>query len=140
MNTKRRRQPVLTDSSLNVALSVKYIVYSAFGFSGMLVAIPSIAEVAGPLAAQLLGAIVGLLGILTAVATVRSVKSPKWETAEMYSTIALIAFIGMYNACLIYLTVHGIGDRANLAIIATALLVMPVWRVISILKKKMKDE
>jgi hypothetical protein len=138
MNTRRRRPPVLTDSSLNLALSVKYIVFSAFGFSGMITAIPSVTEVAGALAAQALGAFIGLLGIIAAVATIRSVRSSFWEDIELYSTISLIAFVSMYNACLIYLTVQGIGDRANLAIIATALLVMPVWRVLSILKGKRK--
>lgn len=135
MNTRKRRQPVLTDSSLNVALSVKYIIFATFGFSGMITAVPSVTELAGVLAAQALGGAIGLLGIFAAVATIRSVKSLNWETVELYVTISLIAFVSMYNVCLVYLTVHGSESRVGLAIIATALLVMPVWRVLSIIKK-----
>lgn len=138
MNTRKRPQPVLTDSSLNMALSVKYIIYSAFGFSGMLFAIPSVSELAGVVAAQTLGAMIGLLGIMAAVSTVRAVKSLGWETVELYATIALVAFVSMYNVCLIYLTVHGSDSRVGLTIIATALLVMPVWRIISIVRKLRK--
>lgn len=131
----KRRQPVLTDSSLNVALSVKYIIFSLFGWSGMVFAIPSVSEVAGVRVAQVLGAAIGVLGILASIATIRAVKSVHWETVELYATIALVSFVSMYNVCLIYLTVHGSDSRIGLAIIATALLVMPVWRVLSIIKK-----
>lgn len=135
MFSKRRRQPVLTDSSLNIALSIKYIIFATFGVSGTLSAIPSVTEVAGVAAAQALGVGIGIFGVLAAIATIRAVKSAGWEKAELYLTIALVSFVSMYNACLIYLTVQGVGDRANLAIIATALLVMPVWRILSIIKK-----
>ena len=139
MNTRKHPQPVLTDSSLNMALSVKYIIYATFGISGMLTTIPSVTEVAGAVAAQALGGAIGVLGIMAAVSTLRAVKSAHWERVELYITIALVAFVSMYNVCLIYLTVHGSDTRVGLTIIATALLVMPVWRVISIIRKLRKQ-
>ena len=126
---------MLVDNSLNVAFAIKYFIYAAFGASGVFSVIPSVALVGGVTAARALGLVVFVLGVAVGTSALKSLSSVKWERREFYGTIALIAFIGMYNASLIYLALHGIGDRVGLAIIATALLVFPIWKLRYILRK-----
>lgn len=126
--------PVLTDNSLNRAFSVKYAIYSAFGLSGVVTHIPSIALVAGDFIATLVAGIVAVSGALASLSAWNFIKGGKWLKRELYATIVLVAFVLVYDIALIYLATQGEGNRINLAIIATALLVMPSWRMRYILK------
>ena len=129
-----RQVPVLVDNSLNRALSLKYAIYAAFGLSGVITHIPSLAIVAGEAAASLLAGIVMVSGILASISAWHSVEQGVWIKRELYATIVLVTFVGVYDIALIALTFLGVGDRLNLAIIAAALLVMPSWRIKHILK------
>lgn len=126
--------PVLTDNSLNRAFSVKYAIYSLFGLSGVITHIPSISLVAGETIATLIAGIVAVSGALASISAWNYIKGGKWVKRELYATIVLIAFVLVYDVALIYLASQGEGNRVNLAIIATALLVMPTWRMRYILK------
>lgn len=129
-----RQVPVLVDNSLNRALAIKYAIYAAFGLSGVITHIPSLAIFAGEAAASFLAGVVCVSGILASVASWHSVQQGVWIRRELYATIVLVVFVGIYDLALIVLTILGIGDRVNLAIIAAALLVMPSWRIRWILK------
>lgn len=137
MSTKNQK-PVLVDDSLFKAFSIKYFIYAVFGLSGLLVAVPSIAETAGEFSARAISATIMVLGALSAFAVLRAIDSTGWERVEFYSTIGLISFVAMYDVSAIYLAALGSDSRINLAIIASALLVMPLWRVRWILKKNRK--
>lgn len=132
MNTKRR--PVLVDNSLNTAFAVKYFIFAAFGLTGMIVHIPALATVAGEAVATFLAGVVALSGFAAAICVLNSYRSARWVRSEFYTTVTLVAFTAVYNICLIYLAVIGAGSRINLAVIATALLVMPIWKLYYILK------
>lgn len=129
------RKPILVDESMNIAFAVKYAIYALFGFAGIFFAVPSIAEVAGGPAARVISALVFLLSTVACVSTYRSLNSSRWERVEFYSTIGLISFVAVYDAAAIWLTILGSTGRLNLAIIASALLVFPGWRVYYIYKK-----
>lgn len=136
MSTKpTRRIPVLTDSSLDRAFSVKYGIYALFGLSGLLTHIPSIAKFAGEWAAMVLSSIVMLAGVIAAVAAWNSAHHPRWMRAEFFATITLVTFVAMYDIALIFLATQGDVNRINLAIIASALLVMPIWRIRHLMKQ-----
>lgn len=132
--TTTKSLPVLTDNSLNRAFSVKYAIYSAFGLSGIITHIPSLSLIAGEAVATILAAVVAVAGALASIAAWNFIKGGKWIKREFYATIFLVSFVGMYDIALIILTFLGEGDRLNLAIIASALLVMPIWRIRYILK------
>lgn len=127
--------PVLTDNSLNRAFAIKYAIYAAFGVSGVITHIPSLAIVAGEAAATVLAGVVGLAGVLASISAWNSLRGGVWVKRELYATITMCAFIAMYDLALVALSIAGVGDRVNLAIIAAALLVMPIWRIVWMLKK-----
>lgn len=128
-------KPLLVDNSLNRAFAIKYGIYAVFGFSGMVSHVPSIALVAGQLVATIVGGIIGVAGVWAAASAWNFMKSPRWQRSEVYATVTLVAFVSVYVATLLYLAAIGEGSRLNLAIIATALLVMPIWRIRYIIKK-----
>lgn len=129
-----KRRPVLVDNSLNIAFSIKYAIYALFGLTGMIVHIPSLAAVAGEAVATFLAFVVAVSGAAASVCVANSGKSDRWVRWEFITTFTLVAFVAVYNICLIYLAVIGAGSRVNLAVIATALLVLPVWKLYYILK------
>ena len=124
-----RSLPVLTDNSLNVAFAIKYFIYALFGISGVAIAVPSFAEVAGGVAALVLAAIVAVSASIASVAAFMHQKNTEWMKLEFYSSCVMVIFVGLYSGSLIYLSITGDANRINLAIIATALLVMPIWRL-----------
>lgn len=131
---RTKQVPVLVDNSLNRAFALKYAIYALFGVSGVVTHIPSLAIVAGEAAATILAGTVAISGVLASIAAWNSIKKGVWVKRELYATIVLVAFVGVYDAALVILTILGVGDRINLAIIATALLVMPGWRIRNILR------
>lgn len=131
---RTKQVPVLVDNSLNRAFALKYAIYALFGVSGVVTHIPSLAIVAGEAAATILAGTVAVSGILASIAAWNSIKMGVWVKRELYATIVLVAFVGVYDIALVILTILGVGDRLNLAIIATALLVMPGWRIRNILR------
>ena len=134
-HTPTRSVPILTDNSLNRAFAVKYAIYSLFGLSGLITHIPSIAAVVGEVIATFLAGVVFISSALASVSAWHSVKGGAWVKRELYATIVLVSFVAVYNITLIYLAAIGSTSRINLAIIASALLVMPIWRIRYILKK-----
>lgn len=130
----KRRKPLLVDDSLNKAFTVKYVIYALFGLSGVLVGIPSITIVAGEWASTLLAAIVAVSSTLAAIASWHSIKGGKWVGRELYATIIAVVFLGVYSVTLIVLALQGVGNRSNLAIIALAFLVFPIWKILFILR------
>lgn len=137
MNSNRHTQPipVLVDNSLNRAIAIKYVIYALFGLAGVLTTIPSVTELAGEVSAALLASIVMVSSIGAAVAAWNSTKNIKWEKIEIFTTITMVCFIGVYNFALIYLSIAGDVDRINVAVIASALLVIPIWRIRYLFKK-----
>lgn len=139
-NSNRHTQsiPVLVDNSLNRAIAIKYVIYALFGLAGMLTSIPSITELAGEASAAILSAIVMVTSVAASVAAWNSTKNVQWEKIEIFSTITMVCFLGVYNFALIYLSLMGDVDRINVAVIALGLLVIPIWRIRYLLKKNRK--
>lgn len=135
---RTKQVPVLVDNSLNRAFALKYAIYAAFGVSGVITHIPSLSIFAGEAAASILAGIVAVSGALASVAAWNGVKQGVWVKRELYATIILVVFVAVYDAALVILTILGIGDRVNLAIIATALLVMPTWKIRHLLRTNSK--
>lgn len=135
MNPATKNVPILVDNTLNRFLAVKYGVYSCFGISGVIVHVPSLSIVAGDAVAMLLAGIVAVSAALASISAWNSARGGKWDRRELLATIVMVSFVAVYNIALIYLTVIGEGNRINLAILATALLVMPIWRLTDIIKR-----
>lgn len=127
--------PVLVDNGLNRAFSIKYAIYSLFGLTGIFTHIPSLAEVSGDLAAQIVAVCVFLSAGCAAVFAWNNHRGLRWLKAELYSTIFLVSFVAVYNTALVYLSITGDVQRTNLAVVATALLVMPIWRIRDLIRK-----
>lgn len=130
--------PVLVDNSLNRAIAIKYVIYSLFGLAGVLTTIPSITQLAGEVSAVILAAIVMVTSIAAAVAAWNSARNAQWEKVEIFTTITMVCFIGVYNFALVYLSLGGDLDRVNVAVISSALLVIPIWRIRYLIKKNRK--
>lgn len=136
MNTARQHQkPMLVDNSLNRAFSVKHLIFAVFGISGIITSIPSISIVAGEFIATIISGIITVAAVVAAYFSWNFLRGPRYQRWELYSTITVVVFVGVYVANLIYLAVIGEGNRINVAVIASALLVFPVWRIKFILKK-----
>jgi hypothetical protein len=131
--------PVLVDNSLNRAFAIKYIVYALFGFTGIFTQIPSVAEVAGGTVAQIVAGCVFLSSAIASVGAWGYQRGLRWMKAEIYATYFMISFVMIYNIALVYLTLNGSTDRLNLAVLATALLVMPIWRVRDLIKRGRRE-
>lgn len=127
--------PVLVDNSLNRAFAIKYAIYALFGLTGIFTKIPSVMEVAGGVVAQIVAACVFLSAAVAALGAWRYQRGLRWMKTEIYATYFMISFVMIYNIALVYLTINGSTDRLNLAVLATALLVMPIWRVRDLIKK-----
>lgn len=127
--------PILVDNGLNRAFAIKYAIYSAFGLTGIFTQLPSVEQVTGLLVATIVAACVFLSGLVASVSAWNFHRGLRWWKAELYSTYFLISFVLIYNIALIYLTATGSESRLNLAVVATALLVMPIWRIRDLIKK-----
>lgn len=126
---------MLVDNGLNRAFAVKYAIYALFGFTGIFTKIPSLAEVSGGAVAQVVAACVFVSALAASVSAWNFQKGLRWWKAELYSTYFMMSFILVYNVALVYLTLSGDADRMNLAVLALAFLVMPLWRVRDLIKK-----
>lgn len=133
--TRTKPIPILVDNGINRAFAIKYLIYALFGLTGIFTHIPSVVEVAGVLVAQAVAVCVFLSAASASVAAWNFHRGLRWLKAEIYSTYFLISFVFIYNIALVYLTLSGDESRLNLAVIATALLVMPIWRVRDLIKK-----
>ena len=138
MSRHTRSIPILVDSSLNRAIGIKYVIYAVFGLTGIFTHIPSVAELTGAGVATVMAVLVMVFATSAAIGAFKSIQSERWERVELHSTIALISFVSVYNFSLIYLAITGSEGRVNLAVLATALLVMPIWRVRYIIRKSRK--
>jgi uncharacterized membrane protein YidH (DUF202 family) len=136
-HTSRRTSPipVLVDNGLNRAFGIKYFVYALFGFTGIFTHIPSLEALTGAAVAQIVAICVFVSSLAAGVAAWNFQRGIRWMKAEVYSTYFMISFVLIYNAALVILTLNGDTDRLNLAVLATALLVMPIWRVRDLIKK-----
>lgn len=134
-NKPSRHKPILVDDSLNRAFAIKNTIYLIFGISGIVTHIPSLAIIAGEIPAMILSAIVALSAAGAAVSAWNSMKGEIWVRRELWATIVMVAFVSMYSIALVILAINGVGNRVNLAIISSALLVMPAWRITYLLKK-----
>jgi hypothetical protein len=129
------RKPILVDSSLHTAFAIKYAIYAAFGLLGTVYGPPSIALVAGATVAHTVSLIIFVCSIVAMAATLRSHIKPIWKKVELYSTIGVVSFVSVYFVSAATLAVLGDSSRANLAIIAIALIVLPTWRILQIIKE-----
>lgn len=133
--TKTKSIPILVDNGLNRAFAIKYAIYALFGFTGIFTHIPSVEAVVGTAVATTVAACVFLSSTAASIAAWNFRRGLRWWKAELYSTYFLISFVLIYNVALIYLTAVGSESRLNLAVVATALLVMPIWRIRDLIKK-----
>lgn len=130
MNDKALK-PVLVDETIYRAFAAKYIIYGVFGLAGALTSVPSVTEVAGELYATIWASLMSLLSFVVAWLA----WGGKHERGELYATICLIGLILVYSISLILLALGGSSGRSALAVIATALLVFPIWRVRFLFRK-----
>jgi hypothetical protein len=133
--TRTKPIPVLVDNGINRAFAVKYLIYAVFGFTGIFTHIPSVVEVSGVLVAQAVAICVFLSAGIASLSAWNFHRGLRWMKAEIYSTYFLVSFVFIYNVALVYLTLNGDETRLNLAVLATALLVMPIWRVRDLIRK-----
>lgn len=132
---KTRPIPMLVDNGLNRAFAIKYAIYALFGLTGIFTRIPSVSEVSGEAVAQVVAACVFASAAIASVSAWNFQRGLRWWKAELYSTYFMISFILVYNVTLVYLTLSGDAQRMNLAVLALAFLVMPIWRVRDLIKK-----
>lgn len=138
---KKVRKPILVDSSIHTAFGIKYTIYALFGLLGATAGSSTLERVAGDNLAALIATIIFLFSTVAAVASFRSVNhGERWEKVELYSTIGVASFISVYCTSAVVLLMQGDDSRMSLALIAAALLVFPVWRVIQIIKKLRKND
>lgn len=135
MNRHTRAIPILVDNGLNRAIAIKYAIFSLFGLTGIITAIPSITELSTAFVAQIVSAVVFLSAGVACVAAWNSAKGDRWERVEIFSGITFISFATIYAFALIYLALMGDDNRVNAAVLTTALLVIPVWRVRYLIRK-----
>lgn len=138
MSTAPRR-PLLVDSSLETAFAIKYWIYAAFGFLGATFSTPSIEAVAGDTVARIISTVVFVSAGIAAVSVKRSFAHPRWMKVELYSTIALVSFVGMYCVSATILALGGDERRVSLSMIAAALVVLPIWRILQLVKGLRKE-
>lgn len=129
--TSHRKQinPVLVDETLNWAFAVKYFIYAFFGLAGALSSIPSVAALAGSLVASTLGIIIALSATVAGISTLHATRSKRAEMWEFYSTVTLVAFIMVFISSIVYLAFQGSHQGMSLAVIASALIVLPCWKL-----------
>lgn len=120
--------PILVDNSMNRAFAIKYAIFGLFGLAGTLTSIPSITDIAGETVATIVAAVVMVSAFTCSVAAWRTEQGRFWQKLEIYSIIAFISFALVYNVCLVWLALNGDAGRVGVAVISTALLVMPFWR------------
>lgn len=138
---KKTPAPVLVDSSIHTAFTIKYVIYALFGALAALFGSETLEAVAGEPVARVIGSLICGLSIAAAIASHFSLNDPVWEKVELYATIATVSFIGTYCAFATWLVVvMGDDSRIPLAMIAAALIVFPMWRVIQIIKKLRRIE
>ena len=128
-------KPVLVDETIYHAFTAKYIIYGIFGLAGAITSVPSVTEVAGELYATIWALMVSVLSFVVAWLS----WGGRHERGELYATICLIGLILVYSISLILLALNGSSGRSALAVLATALLVFPVWRV-RFLYRKLRHE
>jgi hypothetical protein len=134
-NHRKQISPVLVDQTLNWAFAVKYFIYAIFGLAGAIVSFPGVTALAGSLVATTLGAIIALSATVAGFSTLRAGTSKRAEMWEFYSTVTLVAFILVYISSIVYLATLGDHNRIALAVIASALVVLPCWKLSWIIRK-----
>lgn len=134
-NHRKQIKPMLVDESLNWAFAVKYFIYAFFGVAGAIANIPSVSILAGSAVATTLGVIIGLSAAAAGVSTLRAGRSKVAEMWEFYSTVTMVAFVTVYISALIYLAIQGDHDRVAVAVIASALIILPCWKLSWIIRK-----
>lgn len=131
----RKRPPILVDTSLHVAFAIKYAIYAMFGLLAAVFGAPTLERVAGSGVTQVIGAVILIASVASGFSTLRSPGSVIWEKVELYSTITVVSFVSVYCTFAGYLAaVHESDDYLSRAVLAAALLVFPLWRIIQIIK------
>lgn len=122
--------PILVDDSLNKAMSIKYAIFSLFGFAGIYTRIPAISEVSGNTVALITAVVVFLSAGVAAIAAWRCERGVKWRKLEIYSAEVFVPFAAMYAIALLWLSlVVGDDQRIGTTVLSMALLIMPIWRI-----------
>lgn len=133
------KRPVLIDESIHTAFTIKYIIYSLFGLAGVMLGVGVIEDLTSDLASRTVAGVIAASGALSALAVHRALLSEMWERVELYSTICMCSFVMVYDVTAIVTAFSGNPRMISLALIATALLVFPVWRILQIVKKNRKQ-
>ena len=131
---KRPRKPLLIDSSIETAFMIKYWIYALFGILGVIVGTPTLAEFGGIGVARVISGVIAAASITAAIAVPRAFGSSFWTKVELYATITVVSFVGMYAVFAAILALGGDDRRVSLAMIASALVVFPLWRISQIIK------
>lgn len=135
------RKPLLVDSSIHTAFAIKYAIYGLFGLLGAISGSPTLERVAGESIARIIATVIFIASVFAATACISSVKDPEgWERVELYSTISVVSFVSMYCISAVFLVMQGDVSRASLAMIAAAMLVFPMWRIVMIVRKIRRDD
>lgn len=134
----KSKRPVLIDESIHTAFLIKYIIYTLFGLSGAILGVGSIEDLTSDGAARTVALIIAVTSAISALGVHRALVSEFWERVELYSTICMCSFVTVYDATAIVHAFSGNPRMIGLALIATALLVFPIWRILQIVKKNRK--
>lgn len=136
MSKPRKSHLVLVDRSLNRAIGIKYVIFAAFGLVGVARGIPAFAATGGTLIETIYAGLILIVCSIAAPIAWNGVHEKK----ELYAGIGVITVILTYVVALIVLAVQGLGSRDSLAVIATALLVLPTWRTFFLFGKVRRGE
>lgn len=129
MNSRTITHPVLVDRSLNRALAIKYGIYSLFGLVGAIINVPAIRELSAVSIGPAFELFWTLSVFITAAIAARYAWSGTHERQEMLATGAMFGFVSGYATSIFLLAFQGDDNRLAGAIIASALLVIPWWRM-----------
>lgn len=98
---------------------------AGMGFGGMILGMPSIAEVWAVEPSQIAGFVLMIAGLTAFVGIV----FPKFWVAEAIGKLLMLLVIGGYAVALWVLTFQGVGTRWVVAFAFTALLALPFWNI-----------
>lgn len=121
--------PILVDDSLNKAMSIKYAIFSLFGFAGIYTRMPAISEVSGDTVALITAVVVFISAALASLAAWRCERGVKWRKLEIYSAEVFVCFSAVYAMTLLWLSLLGDDQRIGVTALTMALLIMPIWRI-----------
>lgn len=131
----RMREPVIADRTIDAAFIAYWLSFAGWGFSALLVGIPTISRETTAVYELWWGASVGSLAVVAALGaactflqTERVQTRVRRKTVEMTAALALLGFLAVYPIFVIISAAQGDTARLALSFLAVQYLIFPAWR------------